>query len=124
VLRVQVEAPTYATERYGDVPLLDAVATHDPATGEVVVLVVNRGRAEALDLEVGLAGFGELSPLEAWTVGGDDPYARNTADQPDRVRPEPLDARVLTGGTLSTRLPPVSWSVIRLGPVEGAPPAR
>ncbi|RNM14756.1 alpha-N-arabinofuranosidase [Nocardioides pocheonensis] len=123
VLRVQVETPTYATERYGDVPLLDAVATHDPATGEVVVLVVNRDRAEALDLEVGLAAFGDLSPLEAWTVGGDDPYARNTADQPDRVRPEPLDARVLTGGTLSTRLPPVSWSVIRLGPAEGSSPA-
>jgi len=115
VLRVEVDAPTYPTERFGDVPLLDAVATHDPETKETVVFVVNRDRTEPLDLSVDVAALGGRRVLEAWTLGGGDPYEKNTADQPDRVRPRRLDARVLEDTTLSAHLPPVSWSVIRLG---------
>jgi alpha-N-arabinofuranosidase len=117
---LEIEAPTYRTERFGEVPLLDAVATHDPDTGEVVVFVVNRDVAEPLELRVDLSALGDLQATEAWTVGGDDPYESNTADQPDRVRPRHLDARVLPDGTLSAHLPPVSWSAIRLGPPEPA----
>ena len=32
-LEVKLDAPTYETARYGEVPLVDAVATHDAATG-------------------------------------------------------------------------------------------
>jgi alpha-N-arabinofuranosidase len=122
VLRLELDSPTCPTARFGDVPLLDAVATHDPATGEAVVFVVNRDLAEPLDLRVDVAALGVLHPGEAWTVGGGDPYEKNTADEPDRVRPRHLDARVLPDGTLTAQLPPVSWSAIRLAPraQEGA----
>jgi alpha-L-arabinofuranosidase len=116
VLRLELDAPTYSTARFGDVPVLDAVATHDPETGETVVFAVNRDQSEPLDLRVGLAELGDVAVIEAWTVGGGDPYDQNTADQPDRVRPVHLDASVLPDRTLSTRLPPVSWSAIRLAP--------
>jgi alpha-N-arabinofuranosidase len=120
VLRVEVEAPSYPTGRFGEVPLLDAVATHDASTGEVVVFAVNRDRSEPLELSVDLAALGDVQVLDAWTLGGGDPYERNTADQPDRVRPRHLDATVVPGPTLSTHLPPVSWSAIRLVPVGQA----
>ena len=114
VLRLELDSPTYETERFGEVPLLDAVATHDPDTGEAVLFVVNRDVSEPLDLRVSVAALGDLHIVEAWTVGGGDPYDRNSADQPDRVRPVHLDARVLPDRTVATRLPPVSWSAIRL----------
>jgi alpha-N-arabinofuranosidase len=116
VLRVEPQGPTYDTQRFGTVPVLDAVATHDPQTGEVTVFAVNRDVAGPVDLTVALSDLGALTVLEAWTVGGDDPYARNTADDPDRVRPEPLDSASVAGATLTATLPPVSWCAIRLGP--------
>jgi len=114
VLRLELDSPTYPTERFGDVPVLDAVATHDPDTGEAVVFVVNRDLSEPLELRVDVSTLGDVHCPEAWTVGGSDPYARNTADEPDRVHPHHLDARVSSAGVLSAQLPPVSWSAIRL----------
>jgi alpha-L-arabinofuranosidase len=116
VLRVEPQAPTYETQRFGAVPVLDAVATHDAATGEVTVFAVNRDVDGPVDLTVGLSGLGDLVVLEAWTVGGGDPYARNTADDPDRVRPEQLPGVAVVDGALSATLPPVSWVAIHLAP--------
>jgi alpha-N-arabinofuranosidase len=115
VLRLSIDAPAYDTARFGAVPLLDAVATHDPATGDLTVFVVNRHLTDDLDLTVSLAGFGrELRVAEAWTLADQDLYAVNTADQPDRVVPAPAAAVTVGGGVLSASLPPVSWSAIRL----------
>jgi alpha-L-arabinofuranosidase len=124
VLRLELDSPTYPTARFGDVPVLDAVATHDLESGEAVVFVVNRDVSEPLDLRVSLAALGELRLVEAWTLGGGDPYDRNTADEPDRVRPRHLEARVLPDGTLSASLPPVSWSAIRLASPGGGSASR
>jgi hypothetical protein len=42
VLHIAPDSPTVATTRYGEVPALDATATLDPATGDTVLLAVNR----------------------------------------------------------------------------------
>ena len=116
VLRVEPQSPTYETRRFGAVPVLDAVATHDAASGGVTVFAVNRDVNGPVDLTVGLSGLGELVVREALTVGGGDPYARNTADDPDRVRPQELATATVENGTLTATLPPVSWAAIHLGP--------
>jgi alpha-N-arabinofuranosidase len=120
VLRMELDVPTYQTARFGAVPLLDAVATHDPEAGETVLFVVNRGLSEPCDIRVRVAHHDDVRVLESWTVGGADPYDRNTAAEPDRVRPVHLGATVDGDGTLSARLPPVSWSVIRMAEVPAA----
>ena len=116
VLRDEPQAPTYETQRFGAVPVLDAVATHDAETGEITVFVVNRDVNGPVDLTVGLTGPGELVIRGAWIVGGGDPYARNTADDPHRVRPEELPGVTVQDGALTATLPPVSWTAIHLGP--------
>ncbi|MFC0069113.1 alpha-N-arabinofuranosidase [Umezawaea endophytica] len=117
VLRVEAVSPTYPTARYGDVPVVDAVATHDPATGDVVVFAVNRHRAEPVELRVSLA-FGAVEVAESWTLSDPDTSATNTEHDPDRVvpRPQPTD---LTGDTLTVVLPPVSWNTVRLVRSQG-----
>ena len=116
VLRVEPKSPTYDTARFGAVPVLDAVATHDKETGDVTVFVVNRHLSETADLAVPMTGFGAgLRVLESWTIADDDLYATNTADNPDRVVPRPADSVTVTDGTLRAALPPVSWTAIRLG---------
>jgi alpha-N-arabinofuranosidase len=116
VLRVETRCPTYATKRFGDVPVLDAVATHDAESGAVTVFVVNRHRTEAAALEVPLTAFGPgLRVAEAWTLADDDLAAVNTAEDPDRVTPRPADNEV-ADGVLRASLPPVSWTAIHLTP--------
>ncbi|HEX6340253.1 alpha-N-arabinofuranosidase [Umezawaea sp.] len=112
VLRAETTSPTYPTARYGDVPVVDAVATHDPDTGAVVVFAVNRHRTEPVELRVSLA-FGAVEVAEAWTLSDPDTAAANTEQEPDRVVPrsQPTD---LADDTLTVVLPPVSWNAVRL----------
>ncbi|WP_327003859.1 alpha-N-arabinofuranosidase [Dactylosporangium sp. NBC_01737] len=115
VLRVELQAPTYHTKRFGEVPLLDAVATHDPAGGDVTVFVVNRHQTDAVPLSVPLSAFGTpLRVAEAWTLADADLSATNTAADPDRVVPHPAGDVSMADGVLHATLPAVSWTAIRL----------
>ena len=109
VLRTEITSPVYATARHGDVPVVDAVATHD--AGELVVFAVNRHRSEPVELCVPVSG--EMA--EAWTLHDADPSAVNTREHPDRVVPRPQPASV-AGGALRTVLAPVSWNAVRITP--------
>jgi alpha-N-arabinofuranosidase len=116
VLQVNVQSPTYETAKYGTVKTLDAVATHDTDSGDLAVFVVNRDQASSAGLDVPLQAFGSgFTVLEAWTISDDDLTAVNTQDDPNRVEPRPTAVATVTDGTLHAELPPVSWTVIRLG---------
>jgi alpha-N-arabinofuranosidase len=118
VLRPAVDSPKVDTAAFGPVDQLLVTATRDEATGELVVFAVNRSRTEpcslALDL-VGLSGGGAAAYrlVEHLTLHDDDPSARNTEAEPDRVRPVAGDA-TLDGTSLAAVLPPISWHCIRL----------
>lgn len=113
VLRTEITSPTYSTTRYGDVPVVDAVATHDPDTGDVVVFAVNRHRSEPVELRVATGSFGDLAVADAWALHDPDSSATNTEHDPDRVTPQPHPAE-LSDGSLNVVLPPVSWHAVRL----------
>ena len=113
VLQLALDSPTYPTEKYGDVAVLDATATWDAETGALSVFAVNRGTAEPVDVVLTLAQLQALAVSEAMVLAEEDPYLTNTQEHPDRVRPRPLDAS-LTDGTLRFTLPPVSWAAVSL----------
>ncbi len=113
VLRPQVEAPTIDTARYGTVPAVDAVATHDAETGESALFLVHRGRGDAVELRIDVAGLGDVEIVEAHVLHDDDPYASNTLDDPERVQPRTLETR-LTDGILHVTLPPIAWAAVAL----------
>ena len=116
VLRVEVRCPTYETSRFGEVPVLDAVATHDADGGEAAIFMVNRHQSDTAELSVPVTSFGmPLRVLEAWTITDDDLTASNSAEHPDRVSPRPTDRAEVTEGVLRVTLPPVSWTAVRYG---------
>ena len=49
-LDVRLEAPVYGTATYGDVPLVDAVATYDAESGTTSVFVVNRSLSDEAEI--------------------------------------------------------------------------
>ncbi len=114
VLRVEPAAPNYPTGRYGEVPLIDAVATRNADAGETAIFVVNRCVDRPMPLDVDMRALSPCTPVEAVTVTDADPYATNSRQWPDRVRPAPLPAVTVDSGTLHAVLPPVSWSMLRL----------
>jgi len=113
-LAVQVTAATYANATFGDVPLLEAVATMDEAAGTVTVFAVNRAQEGALPLEGDLRAFPGLRVVEHLVLEHFDPKAANTADAPHTVVPHASGDATLDGGRLAASLPRLSWNVIRL----------
>ena len=115
VLATHQDAPTYATD-FGDVPLTDVVASHEPGTGEVVVFAVSRSQDEPIALDIDLRSFGELRIVEHLRMGGTALLDVNTEDRPDQVVPLQGGDAVLRDRHLQATLPPVSWSLFRLTP--------
>ncbi|MFD7319484.1 alpha-N-arabinofuranosidase [Streptomyces sp. NPDC059875] len=113
VLDVRVDAPTYETARFGEVPLLHATAVRDE-NGGVTVFAVNRGQTEPLPLDVTVRGLDLTRIVEHSALADADPEARNTVDDPERVAPHPVHGTALVDGTLHAVLAPLSWNVIRL----------
>ncbi|GHJ47669.1 alpha-N-arabinofuranosidase [Catellatospora sp. TT07R-123] len=120
VLRVEPTSPAYPTAEYGDVPTLHAVATHDAATGSTTVFAVNRSLDTPLSLSIDTRAMGSVRIVEASTLTAQDPYARNTADEPDRVSPRANPSISGDRDGVAVLLAPVSWNVIRLEPASRA----
>jgi alpha-N-arabinofuranosidase len=115
VLRVEPRGPSYETYAYGDVPLVDATATHDEETGHVTLLAVNRSLDEPVELVADLRGFTGLRLVEATTLTDPDLGATDT-EHSEPVRPRANERVRLVDGRLELSLPPVSWNVLRLAP--------
>jgi len=113
-LAVTVEADTYDTERFGAVPLVDAVATHDAAEGETAVFLVNRSLTEPVTVRVDVAALGAVQIAESHLVHDDDMHAANTLAQPERVQVRTNDSASVAEGVLTVTLPPVSWTALAL----------
>jgi alpha-N-arabinofuranosidase len=111
VLRVEPEAPTYATDGDDAVSVLEATAVHD-GDEALTVFAVNRA-AEPLALRCLLQRLGSPELVEHLILDG-DPEAVNTAEEPDRVVPRRSDGARVEAGELRVELPPRSWNVLRL----------
>jgi alpha-N-arabinofuranosidase len=120
VLRLLVDSPLYATQRFGEVALLHATATYDDETGDLCLFAVNRSTTETMPLSVDLRGFGGLQVAEHSVLADDDLHARNTATDPDRVQPGRGTGAVIDEGQLTVGLPPASWNVLRLSHASAA----
>ncbi|ERK72449.1 putative alpha-N-arabinofuranosidase [Leifsonia aquatica ATCC 14665] len=116
-LDVHVTSGTYPTERFGEVPLVDAVATHDAESGRYAIYAVSRAVDAPTELVIDLAELGADATgltVSARTLSDPDLDAANTLENPDRVS---LAEAPITrdGSTLRIELPAVSWTEILLG---------
>jgi alpha-N-arabinofuranosidase len=112
----------YDTKRFGEVPVVDAVATHlaeAEGADELTVLAVNRHQSENVELALDLRAFPGYTPVEHSVLSDPDLRATNTPNDPHRVRPHTVDAGPVTDGRLTVTLPAVSWNVIRLRRTAG-----
>lgn len=111
VLQLELNAPTHVTEKYGEVPLIDAVATLDDESGDLAVFAVNRSTESPLDLIVDLGG--EYRLVEATSYSAEDYRWKASVDDDTSVLPVRNQTVAVDGTTASAALPAVSWNVLR-----------
>jgi alpha-N-arabinofuranosidase len=126
VLHAAVDCPTYAASYFDPrgtvdayyplpaVPYLKLSAVHDPA-GTLTLFCLNRHLTETMEVAVDAKGFAGLTVKKAHQLCDRDLTALNTKDEPDRVKPAPLDGVEIKGTNMRATLAPASWNVIRLG---------
>jgi alpha-N-arabinofuranosidase len=114
VLNLAVESPRYDNDEFGEVPLLEAVATLEDVDGSLTVFAVNRGEEDPLPLEGDFRSFGGYEVVEHLVLEHEDPKATNTAKHPDNVTPHKGGDAAIQDGKLTALLPRLSWNVIRL----------
>ena len=113
-LELKLECPTYRTERYGDVPVVDAVATHDAETGSTAVFLVNRSQSEEVTVDIDVSHLGEVEIGRAHTLHDEDVHAANTRDDQERIGVNDNATAHLDGAVMRLTLPPVSWTAVTL----------
>ena len=111
-LDVLVRAPQIATKRFGDVPVLDVSASHDEASGQSAVFVVNRSQTEAITTTLNWQSPAPRQVIEAWQLAGHDPQAANTFEQPHTVVPQRIAVANPIDGALTLSLPPLSFTAL------------
>ncbi|MDN3482394.1 alpha-N-arabinofuranosidase [Arthrobacter sp. APC 3897] len=114
VLDPKIESPLMSTALYGDVPMVDAVATSDEAAGTAAVFLVNRSLTETVTVSIDAGTLGVDTLRSADTLHDDDFSATNTLNNQDRVVPEPNKSARIDNGTVTVTLPPVSWTALDL----------
>ena len=113
-LELKLESPTYDTAQYGSAALVDAVATHDPETGDIAVFVVNRSMTEEAAFDIDTRVLGDVEIVSAVSVHDDDIHAANTLADRERVAPRENTTVRLGDASVGITLPPVSWTAISL----------
>jgi alpha-L-arabinofuranosidase len=114
VVGLAIDAGSYRTKNYGQVPLADAVTTYDAEAGRAAIFLVNRAQEGSATVTVDLADFGGAELLEALTLADAELDAKNTLKQPERVGLAANASARVDGTQLTIELPAVSWTAISL----------
>jgi alpha-N-arabinofuranosidase len=105
-LRPAIDGPTYSSV-YGAAAEVDCSAIHD---GERLHLfATNRHLDEPAALRVALADRRLTHLVDAEVLGGPDPKAANSFEQPHVVRSEPFDATRIDERGAQLTIPPLSF---------------
>ncbi len=113
VLQPVVESPTYDCADFTNVPLLETVAVHNEADGEVTIFAVNRDTENELQLSCDLRSFERARVGEHIVLEGFDPKATNS-EKAQAVSPRTKSGARVEGGKLQIALSKLSWNVIRI----------
>ena len=117
VLRTKVQSETFSTKTHPNASLLLSSVIHDPDTGAVTILALNRSATDEMQLEVELRGLGEGRKVSlASELHHSDIKATNTKDSPNAVAPKERTDVSIEKGVVSAKLKPLSWNVIVTAP--------
>ena len=113
-LNLGVECAGYDADIADNVPYLDISAVNDGAGKTISFFAVNRHASEALELSIDLKGFGTARVIDHQVMTHADLKVANTLKDQNAVTPRAGSGVTVDGGTLSGKLPPYSYQMIRV----------
>jgi alpha-N-arabinofuranosidase len=106
-----VRAPTVPTQKYGDVPVLDASASYDlDNRGVAAVFLVNRSLTNPLPVEIVWEGHAPSRMVALHQLAGLDPKAANTFEHPTHLQVVTSSGMPVVDGIVRLALPPLSFT--------------
>lgn len=118
VLDLRLTCSTFATSDGERFPDLVSAAVLAEDGNSLALFCVNRNFDAAIDTELDLRGFELGNLLESHVLRSDDLNATNTADDPERVRPEKGPAPTGHASAWRLSIPSASWCVFRFAVVK------
>jgi alpha-L-arabinofuranosidase len=112
VVDLVVESPTYEVEHLGKVPYLDVVGTWDAENHEATVLALNRDLDKPRQMELSWRAGVPKSVKVSQVITGPDLKASNTFAEPDKVKPQQLEAPKSLASRMTIEVPAKSYSVL------------
>lgn len=112
VLNTIVDGPTFLSEKYGDVPTLDAVWIE--GDGKLTLFAVNKDLTEDIMVNCDLRQYKNMKVIEHVVITGEKIDSSNTESSPDRVTPSTSVKSQVDDGVFTTILGCHSWNMIRL----------
>lgn len=112
VLQGVDEIASYGCALRKQVPYVDYVTVHNEEKAEVVFYAVNRA-CEEEEISLELQGFEALDVIEHVAMYTKDRKATNLENH-DLVKPKQIDESKLEGNVLTSKLPPLSWNMVRV----------
>jgi alpha-L-arabinofuranosidase len=122
VLELDLESESYPIKAEGlrpdfardaSVPFLDVAATHDPESGQVCLLMLNRDLTGERELQVDWHDLTPSRVLVCETLTGSDLKAANSFERPTLVAPRALEPP-RAGSKMTFKLPKHSYSVAHI----------
>jgi alpha-N-arabinofuranosidase len=114
-LNLNVNSPGYDADVADNVPYLDISGVHNEAAKTVTFFAVNRNDKEALEVSVSLQGFGKSAKvIDHQVITHADLKIANTLKNQNAVAPEKGTSIAVDGATLTGKLAPYSYHMIRV----------
>jgi alpha-N-arabinofuranosidase len=111
ILETSPSGPTVATDLHGEVPIFDTAVAHDSVHGSLTMFSVNRSTTDSLQVDVDLSRISPVGVVEHLILA--EPNPDSPRDQSAEMGPQSAPWR-LDDTEMTLRLPPVSWSMVRL----------
>ncbi|WP_374622483.1 alpha-N-arabinofuranosidase [Devosia sp.] len=113
-LQLAVNTPGYDAEHGDNVGYVDISGVRNEEEGTVTFFAVNRHGSDSIDLEVSLEGFAAATVIDHQVMTHANLEAVNTAADQHNVAPRQGAGARVDGSSLSVRLPPYSYQMIRI----------
>jgi alpha-N-arabinofuranosidase len=113
-LDVNVKSPTYQTEKFGEMPLLDVSSSYDEVNNGQAIFIVNRSQTGSMIVELHWQDRTPEAISAAHQLSGTDPKAFNSFENPSRVVTTQITAPKLDGKRTVLKVPPLSFTALEV----------
>lgn len=114
VLKPLINCPKFETKSYGEVPVIQSAATYNIEEESINVFILNCDQTEDSEVAMDLRSFGNIEPIEHVVLDGPDLFAKNTFEEPEKVKPRNIKIGISPEGVQNFIIPKLSWNMIRI----------